>query len=177
MKSRRRRGLHASLHTCCLLAITLIPIAESEPVVSGPTDIGSTPTLIQSVTFDPSGNYIFADKAPKRFENLRWIALETSEIDPRKLTRRSIAPRGSLWAGKEFKMARLALDGDKLSFTTRTIAGIGYQFSGLFLRRGVYSEVFDSESTEVVLRGRLTKTRRGRKVAESEVGFHWYRGD
>ena len=177
MKNRNRRTARLLLLSCYLLAIILCPVAIGTQAGWGRVNGGSTTKWVQDVTFDPSGNYIFPDKAPRGFENLRWISIETTEIDPRKFTSRKISPRGSLWAGREFKMARFNLDDDKLSFTTKTIAGTSYEFSGRFLRRGIYSEIFDSESTEVVLRGRLTKNRRGRKVVESEAGFHWYRGD
>ena len=179
MKNMRGRALRAMLLICCLLVINFSSVTASlsaQPPHECKRSVAIT-TRVQSVSFDPSGNYIFAGKAPKGFENLRWVSVETTEMDLSSFTRRNISPRGSLWAGREFKMASVNLNGYELAFTTRPAAGISYQFSGQFLKRGIYSEIFDSESTEVVLKGRLTKTRRGRKVADSQVGFHWYRGD
>lgn len=167
----------------CFFAITL----SAAPGAARLTDArtyrqsrvrSSVPAMAVAEAFDPTGNYVFVGRAPRGFADLKWIAIETWEVDPQDGARRPVAPRGSLWANRELKMARVTLDGDALTFATATAGRVVYEFDGRFLERSVFAERFDAdgESKGAVLKGRIVKIANGRKAAESEVSLKWALG-
>ena len=126
-----------------------------------------------ALSSDPGGKYVFAHEAPKGFENISSIYIEPfTEIPEDDFPSGINLSGGSMLSRPQYRMKRMTFDdGDRLSFTTVTIKGVSYQLTGRFLERGIFDEMYDSESSGVVLEGRLTKTRGGRTITESDVSF------
>ena len=74
-----------------------------------------------------------------------------------------IKPYGFVQAGRKYKLARINIDGDNLSFETVNLGGATYQFSGKRVR--------SDDPNGPVLSGRLTKTMNGKTAAEAQVEF------
>ena len=64
--------------------------------------------------------------------------------------------------------------GKNISFTTKAVRGVSYQFTGAFTRLDV--ENVDVASNAVVLKGKLTKLKNGKEIAQSNVGFTYFPG-
>lgn len=124
------------------------------------------------VYFDPVGEYVFAHETPKGFENLYSIAITKNNFSDSHSGKITLLG-GPALTHQNYRIKRLTLHGDQISFITMTIKGVSYRFTGRFLERGILDELYDSESSGVVLEGRLTKTLDERKIAESDVSFVW----
>lgn len=129
--------------------------------------------------FNPTGYYSFAGRSPKGLEEIEWIDIDTAEIKPDSYRWAAVPPSGFIRAGgRIYKMSRVLINDRAISFSTESINGNGYHFSGRFLRGGVYYDTLDElPSQVVVLEGRLTKMRNGRKVVERNADFTWFGGD
>ena len=74
-----------------------------------------------------------------------------------------IKPYGVVYAGRKYKMERIDIAGESLSFETVSLAGVTYQFNGKLVRP------YDPNRA---LSGRLIKTVNGKQAAEAEVAFY-----
>ena len=74
---------------------------------------------------------------------------------------------------KRFEFSWLNIANKRISFVTQSKKGVSYQFDGKFVEEEIkLKDENDEEYTEkVVLKGRLTKWRDGKKIAESKVKF------
>jgi len=63
------------------------------------------------------------------------------------------------------------LIGYTLSFSTKVIRGVSYRFQGEFMK------LENLEDDEIVLKGRLSRFRSGRKRAEVVARFYYFAGD
>ena len=77
-------------------------------------------------------------------------------------------PRGRL---VNFELVHPTLDDHTLTFSTKVVRGISYQFRGQFLK------LENLKDNETVLKGRLTKFRNGMKAAECDASFFYFTGD
>ncbi len=75
-------------------------------------------------------------------------------------------PNGEPNDDDNFESVQIITEGSHLSFKTKKIRGIEYQFDGNFLRNGT-----DFSEDEKVLRGTMRKIVRGKKVAEFTADF------
>lgn len=73
-------------------------------------------------------------------------------------------------SAKDFPLNEPVYDGKNISFTTKTVGGISYKFSGTFAQ-------FPNNAPETVLRGVLQKFRGKTKIAEAKVKFSYEQGD
>jgi hypothetical protein len=137
----------------------------------------------QRATFDPSGNYNFANSRgirqeynpqnnPSGFKEFEFH-LETSEWRNESVGNVPIKPRGTVEdENGRYKMTQISIRGLSFSFQTETVKGIGYQFSGRFLKGGDFAAL-NLDST-VVLAGKLIKTYNGKTVAETNRRYYWW---
>jgi len=121
-----------------------------------------------SARFDPDGSFWIHGDPPADFSEFDSINLNAKRL--RYLQTPGLRTRTGLHRYKTLVVKR-----DNFTFTTMTVRGVFYTFSGKFLRGGVYSAGdFDDETP--VLEGTLTRFRDGKKVAEANLKFTYFGG-
>ena len=119
--------------------------------------------------FDPDGSFWIFGAAPHEFSDFGGINLNA------KRSRQLPQPGLETNNGKRYRFKTLSVKRERFTFTTMTVAGVSYSFSGRFLKGGVYSSgILDDETP--VLEGTLTKFRGARKVAEAKLKFVYFGG-
>lgn len=123
---------------------------------------------------DVTGAYFPDDVLPDEFSEIDHLSLATIDAqgNPAPLNG-FIRPRQR--AAKDYKLVDPKLEGKKLTFSTSTIGGIGYSFTGTFEKLDDFSAQ-PPPADEVVLKGTLTKTSDGEEVAETQVSFTYSAG-
>ncbi|CAN5579283.1 hypothetical protein BH20ACI4_BH20ACI4_08850 [soil metagenome] len=80
---------------------------------------------------------------------------------------------------KDFRLNKPYQKGKQISFTTKSVGGISYQFSGSFTK--LYDKVVETRPGRtpegIVLRGTLIKLKGKIKIAQQRVGFTYFAGD
>lgn len=76
---------------------------------------------------------------------------------------------------KDFRLLKPALNGKSLTFSTTSVKGVSYKFSGQFTKLGNFPEL--RPDGEILLSGTLTKYRGKTKIASANVKFSYYAGD
>ncbi|HEU4932859.1 MAG TPA: hypothetical protein VFT48_12330 [Pyrinomonadaceae bacterium] len=121
--------------------------------------------------FDPDGSYWLhgGEPPPNGFSDFAGINLNA------KKSRHLPQPGLEEINGPRYRFKTLSVKQERFTFTTMTVAGVSYSFSGRFLKGGVYSSgILDDETP--VLEGTLTKFRAGKKVAEAKLKFVYFGG-
>ena len=131
----------------------------------------SLPSLGQTKRqpFNPDGSFWLIGAPPTGFSDFGGI-----NLNGRKLRR--IPSQGlQLMNGKTFHFKSLVVKRENFSFTTLSVGGVYFTFSGKFLRGGVFAEqdLFDEQP---VLDGVLAKYKSGKKVAEAKLKFSYFGG-
>jgi hypothetical protein len=143
-------------------------VATTEPMTEGiPT---STPAVIfdYPAKFAPDGEYFIMGEAPLELREFQWMLLQVSEVN-----------NGRMWGyislqtkvGDTYGYHEAAfglVTSRRVFFVTSNKSRVGYRFDGEFLFRDLQSAM---DKDKAVLRGTLTKTFDGRKVAEYVVSF------
>lgn len=129
----------------------------------------SLPKVSQEIRV--TGYYYLEEKVGKPFPEILYIHLFT--IDDRgkrvpldgfvKLNKRKAA---------DYKMKKISLQKRDLTFTTKAVKGIHYEFNGKFL-----TDEVDGNIEDIVLKGNLKKFQGGKLLAESNVGLTYFTGD
>lgn len=123
----------------------------------------------KAARFDPDGSFWLNGEPPNDFSDFSGINLNA------KRSRRLPQPGLETNNGKLYRFKTLTVKQERFTFTTMTIAGVSYSFSGRFLRGGVYG-AGDLDDETPVLEGTLTKFRGGQKVAEAKLKFVYFGG-
>lgn len=76
---------------------------------------------------------------------------------------------------KAFQLLKPTLNGKNLTFTTKTVGGISYQFDGAFTKLGNFPAL--QPNGEILLKGKLIKYKGKTKIAEADVKFSYFAGD
>ena len=121
--------------------------------------------------FDPDGSFWLKDgtTAPTEFSDFSAINLNAKRL------RRLPSPGLQLNNGTTYRFKTLTVKRDNFTFTTITLRGVSYSFSGKFLKGGVYASGILDDQTPV-LEGTLTKFRDGKKVAEANLKLVYFGG-
>ena len=132
--------------------------------------LSSLPALAQKAArFDPDGSFWIIGEPPTEFSEFGGINLNAKRS-------RQLPGQGfELRTGKLIRFKTLTVKRDNFTFTTLTVGGISYAFSGKFLKGGVYS-AGDLDEETPVLEGTLTKFRGGQKIAEAKLKFSYFGG-
>lgn len=130
--------------------------------------IAFTPALSQT-KFNPDGAFWIIGEPPTGFSDFSGIYLNGKRL--RRIPTQSL----QLNNGKIFHYKTLVVKQDDFHFTTATVGGVYYTFSGKFLRGGVFAEQ-DLYDEQPVLEGVLTKYKNGKKVADAKLKFSWFGG-
>jgi len=131
----------------------------------------SLPALAQksAARFDPDGSFWVLGNTPDEFSEFGGINLNAKRS-------RQLPVQGfQLNNGKALRFKTITVKRDNFTFTTITVGGVSYAFSGKFLKGGVYS-AGDLDDTIPVLEGTLTKFRNGQKIAEAKLKFSYFGG-
>lgn len=125
----------------------------------------------KSEPFDPDGSFWLQDGVtpPHDFSDFGGINLNA------KRSRHLPQPGLESNNGKRYRFKTLSVKRERFTFTTMTVAGVSYSFSGRFLKGGVYSSGILDDQTPV-LEGTLTKFRGAKKVAEAKLKFVYFGG-
>ena len=119
--------------------------------------------------FDPDGSFWLQGAPPNDFSDFGGINLNS------KRSRHLPQPGLETNNGKRYRFKTLSVKQERFTFTTMTVAGVSYSFSGRFLKGGIYSSgILDDETP--VLEGTLTKFRGGKKLAEAKLKFVYFGG-
>ena len=122
--------------------------------------------------FDASGDYYIAGERPKGFKDFDGLSVLTVDYETQLEEYpyyAAIPPEGfAQSASGKHKFARISVGGiaKQLAFETEAKKGVSYKFVGKFLDEMKYDE---AANANILIEGRLTKMRNGKKVAESEV--------
>lgn len=123
----------------------------------------------KSTRFNPDGSFWIVGEMPNEFSEFGAINLNSKRS-------RQLPVQGfELRTGKRLAFKTLTVKRDNFTFTTVTVGGVSYAFSGKFLKGGVYSAGELDDETPV-LEGTLTKFRGGQKVAEAKLKFSYFGG-
>ena len=123
----------------------------------------------KTARFDPDGSFWLQGAPPNDFSDFGGINLNS------KRSRHLPQPGLETNNGKRYRFKTLSVKQERFTFTTMTVAGVSYSFSGRFLKGGIYSSgILDDETP--VLEGTLTKFRGGKKLAEAKLKFVYFGG-
>jgi len=125
-------------------------------------------TQRKQVRFDPDGSFWIHGTPPPEFSDFDSINLNAKRL-------RYLNDPGLLMRTTRYRYKTLTVKRDNFSFTTMTVRGIFYTFSGRFLKGGVYG-AGDLDDETPVLEGTLTRFRNGKKVAEANLKFVYFGG-
>jgi len=123
----------------------------------------------KSARFDPDGTFWILGDTPSNFSEFSAINLNAK--------RSRYLPSAGLQItdGKTFRFKTLSVKRDNFTFTTVTVRGVSYSFSGKFLKGGIFY-TSDLDDTIPVLKGTLTKFRDGQKIAEANLTLSYFGG-
>ena len=142
------------------------PAEETAPVEEAePEDYGET------------GDYYIIDEKPKGFADFETLVIKDREWNEKSEKLVPIKPQGSIQtylsdtASRVYNFSWINIKGKKLSLGTKAKKGVSYQFEGRFLEQDVElkSETGEKYTETIYLKGRLSKWRDGKKIAEAKV--------
>lgn len=123
---------------------------------------------------DVTGAYFAAGTLPGDFSEIEHLSLATIDENGNPAPLNGFI-RPKRRSAKDYQLVNPKLNGKNLTFTTATVGGVGYSFTGTFEKLGNFS-ANPPPTDEVVLRGTLTKTQDGEVVAETKVNFTYSAG-
>jgi hypothetical protein len=126
-----------------------------------------------------TGDYYIAGKYPKGFADFDSLSIVTREWNYEKQRIVAAKPSGSLQTyekdktGTEYKFSAININGKRISIVTRSVKGVSYQFDGKFVLEEYKAKLQNGEEyiDAILLKGRLTKWRGGKKIAEAKVNL------
>lgn len=128
---------------------------------------------------DAFGYYLFEDPAslPAWAQSIDHLHLSNIELKGEEIVK--VPLEGFIRmkeeaGGRDFHLEPVRLEGQALSFTTREIDGISYDFEGTFLVSG---ELPAQAPQGTVLKGRLRRLERGAPAGELDARFTYTPGD
>ena len=119
--------------------------------------------------FDPSGAFWISGDPPAGFSDFSAINLNMRQL------RRLPTSGVQLNDGTSFRFRTITVKQNNFTFTTATLRGIYYTFSGKFLKGGDFAATWMGEE-EPALEGVLTKFKNGKKVADAKLKFNYFGG-
>ena len=123
----------------------------------------------RSKRFDPDGAFWIIGTAPNEFSDFGGINLNSKKL------RRLPASGVDSTKGRHYRFKTVTIQPNNFTFTTVSLGGVSYSFTGKFLKGGVFAEAM-LDDTIPVLEGILTKYKNGLKVAEANLKFSYFGG-
>lgn len=123
---------------------------------------------------DVTGAYFLKGNLPGDFSEIEHLSLATidEQGNPAPLNG-FIRPKRR--SAQDYKLVSPKLTGKNLTFSTTTVNGVSYNFTGTFEKLDNFS-ANPPPSDEVILKGKLTKMLDGNMVIESDVSFTYSAG-
>jgi hypothetical protein len=131
----------------------------------------TTPAFPQKKTarFDPDGSFWIFGTPPSEFSDFGGINLNA------KRDRRLPSAGVNLTNGKNLRFKSVTTTREKLTFRTVSVRGLAYEFTGHFLKGGIFLAGTLDDQTPV-LEGVLTKYKSGNKVSSASLRFTYFGG-
>ena len=142
-------------------------------IVSGGLAFSNVPANIIIQKADIFG-YYFIEKPTKDFADISEIHLAGDYGAQQKPPFYGLI-RLKKKAAKDFPLLKPDLSGKNISFTTKEVGGISYQFSGSFTKLEDFPTT--RPEGEILLKGKLTKFKGKTQLAEADVKFSYSAGD
>jgi ankyrin repeat protein len=145
-------------------------IAATALLMAGAPDMHSAPAA--QWPFDPSGHFYPKEKLPGQFVDFDHVTLLGSTEDAANRPRPGVyTTQGEVYTFTTLH-TNATLDFRKIlfEFTTTTINGTRYEFTGEFLNNHVFEE-YVTDPNEVVAQGRLLRLKNSGIEAEAQVQF------
>lgn len=133
--------------------------------------LAAAPAFTQRKTtarFDPDGTFWIHGDKPANFSDFDSINLNAKRL-------RYLNAPGVMSGTTRYRYKTLVVKRDNFTFTTMTVRGVYFAFSGKFLKGGVYG-AGDLDEETPVLEGTLTRFSDGKKVAEANLKFTYFGG-
>jgi hypothetical protein len=143
-----------------------IPIALKEESL----ETVSTQQDSQPREFYPDDEYYtYGEDLPDGFKNLEALTLKTTDWTnaTEDIPPRPMLPKGTLIAGKSYKLIKININNRQFSFETEKIKGIYFTFIGTFPK-----DLVSKTDIPINLQGVLTKYKNGKLVVQKSVGFY-----
>lgn len=153
-----------------MLILTLAPRADFARPTSGSALPKAAKAVNPIAAVSVHGFFFFKGRVPLAFRNIDHLNLDIPGSSSYYGQIRLKAP-----ARTDYKLLKPTLSGKNLSFKTKKVGGVGYEFSGKLTRTNFDDPQPSSE--EVVLRGTLKKIKAGKVVAQASVRYTWFLGD
>lgn len=160
--------IRVGLSLSCLVAAAAVCVAARAGVAAG-----SRPPLVQKA-FRPYGYFSLVGKPPaefKNFDTIQYWSREDEQTGPDISSRMSGVNETG---GVVYRYATISITRQAFVFTTKSVRGISYKFSGRFLRSDFVGAEMNFERP--VLVGTLSKYRNGKRVAEAAVKLGYFAG-
>jgi hypothetical protein len=123
----------------------------------------------KSARFDPDGSFWIIGELPTEFSDFSAINLNAKRL------RRLPSPGVQTNDGKNYRFKTLSVKQNNFTFTTVTVGGVSYTFSGKFLKGGNFAATWLGDDSPI-LEGTLAKFRAGNKLAEAKLKFSYFGG-
>jgi len=138
---------------------------------SAATNAASQSTATES---DVTGGYFAMEKLPAEFSEIDFMGLATIDENAKPAPLNGFL-RPKKKSAKDYHLIAPTLSGADLTFTTETINGVSYSFTGTFSTLGNFPE--NPPATDLaVLKGTLKKMKDGTEVAKTPVSFSYSAG-
>lgn len=156
-------------------ATTASPSATATPAsqTTKSANVSSEKTDTQTQG-DVTGAYFVKGSLPSDFSEIEHLSLATIDDrgNPSPLNG-FIRPKRR--SAQDYKLVNPKLNGKNLTFSTATVNGVSYSFTGTFEKLDNFSANPPS-SDEVILKGKLTRLLDGNMVIETDVNFTYSAG-
>ena len=148
-------------------------MVQTIPVATTPSPPQATPTPNQifdfnPTKFNPSGVYSILGSKPKEFQDFEYVEIWVEEIEGNLSGGVYVQNHVSDTYDSQIAAFSVVTNRRLVFVTSPREDGLAYRFDGEFLHRNPSSV---TNNKKAVLRGTLTKSINGRKVAERVVSF------
>lgn len=153
---------------------TLPPQVEFKPAgfVNGPVRVPE-PDEPYVNEYGNNGEYYIVGDPPKGFENFNSLSFTERDWNAKEERVVKVKPSGSINTKIEYEFSRVNVTGTRIAAVTKSVKGISYQFDGKFVSEEIKlkSRYGGTYTASVSLKGRLTKWRNGKMIAEAKLNF------
>ncbi|HYW73696.1 MAG TPA: hypothetical protein VE961_21920 [Pyrinomonadaceae bacterium] len=150
------------INFAALLALTSMSLAVAAPSLTHPSAV------------DASGTFSIHGTPPQAFANIAVIEIGGNDEYGWKATPPFYGfVRLSNKAQTDYKLFKPTIDGNNISFKTRAVGGISYEFEGTFSSLDFAEK---DMRNQVVLKGTLKKLAAGKVTAEAKLDFDYTPG-
>jgi hypothetical protein len=160
--------IRAALSLSCLLQVSASFGGAQAGVAAG------VRARLGGQSFRPYGYFSLVGKPPQGFENFDTIQYWRRQDEQTGADVSSRTAGVNETGGVVYRYATVSVTRQTFIFTTQTVRGVSYKFSGRFLRSDFVES--DMSFEKPVLVGTLGKYRKGKRVASANVKLSYFAG-